>query len=678
MSIRTKLTAAIAVPLLALLLLGGGNILESYQVASEMTAVGQLTEFTTTVSALVHETQKERGATAGFLGSNGKKFGDILQKQRTATDVRLEGLRLHLANFDANNYGKDFSRHLSESLALLDEIESKRQAISSMSLPAAEAIGYYTTMNGLFLDTTGSAATTITSGTIAERISAYTAFLKSKERAGVERAVLSNTFAKDSFAPGMYEKFTSLVALQDAFVHEFLILATPEDREFYAATIDAPCVREVNEYRQVAIEKSAQGGFGKDATAWFGTITQKINLLKTVDDHLAEGLTAQVDTLSAAATRSMLWTIALTSLVGLVSLLLGYRSIHGVLKRIAAITDRVKDIAEGEGDLTKRLDTGSDEMGTLAGWFNTFLAKLEGTISNISGTAEELRLSSVMLIETAQGMEKNAQDTKLQSSSISAAAEQMATNMSQMSSSTQQISGGLDGASESVSQVSETIGEIAGKSSESSQIARAASGYVDSSSAQIQLLGEAASEIGEVINVIEDIAEQTNLLALNATIEAARAGEAGKGFAVVATEVKELAKQSAQATEGIRTRVLSMQSCTQETVKSIGDIAGVIAKVNDIADLIDTALQEQDENVGSISSSVNESATSSRQVATSISESATASDMITRDISKIDTVLDEAVQGASRTTIAGQKVAELAGRLQKLSGQFRVSKTAAI
>ena len=671
MKIRTKLLIAIAGFLVVLTGFAGNEVYRQWSITADMRDVRQLSEFASKVSALVHETQKERGATAGYLGSKDGEFRERLLKQRQLTDERLADYEAFLSDFDRGGFTDRFASQVDLASEEIERLETNRAAILGGSMPAAKAIGYYTRMNGLLLDSVGESSRCTESGDIAVKINAYVAFLKSKERAGIERAVLANTFAQDRFGSGMYEKFTALVALQSSYLNEFRNLATDQDIEFYSQAIGIPAVEQVEQYRAIAREKAATGGFNQDPGQWFDTITKKINALKQIDDQLSATLVAAADSKAQAATFAFVSVLVLAMGITAGTAATGGFAIQSITHRLAAVTARVRDIAEGDADLTARLDAGSDEIGELSGCFNRLLDRIETIIVQIGTTSTELSGSAEQLLATAQTMRAHAQDSKSQSSTISAAAEEMSINMKQSASAASEMSSGIVGVSESLESIRASIELVADRSKESARIAKNATDCVATGDGQITKLGDAAREIGNVIDVIEDIAEQTNLLALNATIEAARAGEAGKGFAVVATEVKQLAGQSAQATDVIRSRVLAMQDCAEKTVSAMQSIDEVIRNVHQLADSIADAVETQNQNVTEISGNMTQSSDASQRIATSVNESSYASEEITKNVSAVDTALGSTADGAEQTHEAGNRLAVLASDLQSQVSQFR-------
>ena len=348
-------------------------------------------------------------------------------------------------------------------------------------------------------------------------------------------------------------------------------------------------------------------------------------------------------------------------------------SAKNIVRPLLAITEGLKDIAQGEGDLTKRLKADSkDEVGELAGWFNTFLEKLQGIIKQIAGNAKTLAGSSTELSATASQLASGAEETTNQSSTVASAAEEMATNMNNMAAATEQMTVNVKTVASATEQMTASISEIAKNAEQASTVAGNAAAMAQSSNQTIGQLGNAADEIGKVIQVIQDIAEQTNLLALNATIEAARAGDAGKGFAVVATEVKELAKQTAEATEDIRGRIEGIQSSTGQAIKSIGLISDVIQQVNEISRTIASAVEEQSITTKEIAQNVVQTSHAAETVSVGVTQSAMASKEITQNIAGMDQAAKQTAQGAAQTQIAGVELSKLAEELQALVGQFQV------
>ena len=345
---------------------------------------------------------------------------------------------------------------------------------------------------------------------------------------------------------------------------------------------------------------------------------------------------------------------------------------HSIVRPVRATVAMLKDIAQGEGDLTKRLEVQRrDEIGELARWFNLFVEKIQETIRQITGDAATLAGASTQLSATATQLASGAEETTNQSASVAAAAEQMSTSMQGIAAASEEMSSNVKVVASSVEQLTASISEVAKSAEQAASVASNAAELARVSNDRIGRLGSAADEIGKVIEVIQDIAEQTNLLALNATIEAARAGEAGKGFAVVATEVKELAKQTATATEDIRQRIEGIQSSTGDAVRAIGQIGEVIERVNEVSRTIASAVEEQSITTKEIAQNMAQTSSAAVVVSKGVTETASVSQEITRNLVGVDQAAKQSAQGAVQTQAAGRDLAQLAGQLQTLVAQFR-------
>ncbi len=367
------------------------------------------------------------------------------------------------------------------------------------------------------------------------------------------------------------------------------------------------------------------------------------------------------------------WSGGLCVAAGIIVLVVGLLTAVQITKPLNRTVALLKDVAEGEGDLTKRLDDSrKDELGDLARWFNQFVEKMRGIMQQITGNAQMLAGSSTEMSATATRLASGAEETTGRSNSVASAAEEMSTNMNNMAASTEEMTGNVKTVATAVEEMTGSISEIAKNAEQASTVAADAAELAQTSNDSIGQLGTAADEIGKVIETIQDIAEQTNLLALNATIEAARAGDAGKGFAVVATEVKELAKQTAEATEDIRGRIEGIQSSTGEAVTSIGRISDVIQQVNDVSKTIASAVEEQSITTREIAQNITQTSDAAATVSLGVSESASAGQEITRNIAGVDQAAKQTAQGASQAQTASGELSKVAEELQTLVGQFKV------
>lgn len=388
--------------------------------------------------------------------------------------------------------------------------------------------------------------------------------------------------------------------------------------------------------------------------------------IRAKDDQAKQNLASAMDT-----SRSTIMTACLLSIAVLATILTVIA--RSILRPLNQTMLLVQDLAEGEGDLTKRLDAERhDEFGAMGRFFNTFMEKLQVTVRTIVTGSESLAESSTMLLGTATQLKEGADQTTCQSTAVSAAAEEMSTNMTNMAASTEQMTANVRTVASAVEEMTASITEVAKNAEQAAGVASQANQLADVSNRRIGQLGSAADEIGKVIEVIQDIAEQTNLLALNATIEAARAGDAGKGFAVVATEVKELAKQTAGATEDIRTRIEGIQASTGEAVQSIGEIGGVIEKVNQVSRTIASAVEQQSATTKEIAQNVAQTASAAETMSRGMAETATATQEINQNIAKVNQAAKQGAEGALEAKTAGEQLTCLASEMRQTVGRFKL------
>jgi methyl-accepting chemotaxis protein len=313
-----------------------------------------------------------------------------------------------------------------------------------------------------------------------------------------------------------------------------------------------------------------------------------------------------------------------------------------------------------------------DETDAISAWFNTFIGKLCRIIRQVAASTKTLAGSSTELSATATQLAGGAEEMTGQSANVASAAEEMATNMNNMAAATEQMNANVKSVASATEQMTASISEIAKNAEQASSVVANAANMAQSSNQTIGQLGNAADEIGKVIEVIQDIAEQTNLLALNATIEAARAGDAGKGFAVVATEVKELAKQTAEATVDIRQRIQGIQTSSTQAVDSISQISEIIQQVNEISRTIASAVEEQSATTKEIAQNVVQTSQAAQAVSTGVAQSATASKEITQNIAGVDQAAKQTATGANQTQTAGVELSKISEQLQALVSQFKV------
>lgn len=353
------------------------------------------------------------------------------------------------------------------------------------------------------------------------------------------------------------------------------------------------------------------------------------------------------DTLSTVdriSNRLIIITLGVIALIMSSSLFLT-RTIVSTLNRVKSA---LQDIARGEGDLTKRIDVVSrDEFGELAQSFNAFAEKIRATIARVAGATRHLATASDELSASSIQMSHNSKETSSEANAVSLA-----------SGNTDRI---VQTVAASAEQMASSFNEISKNVQESMRVATQAVGMAEMTSKTISRLGESSDGIGTVLKIITSIAQQTHLLALNAAIEAARAGEAGKGFSVVANEVKDLAKKTAQATEEIRQKIGTIQADTKESVGAIGEISNVINQISDISIAIAGMLEEQ--------------AATTREISRNMVDAAQGTGQVARSIAGVAANSQSTMESAARLQVASQDLAKMAVDLKTIVDEFKYNST---
>lgn len=372
---------------------------------------------------------------------------------------------------------------------------------------------------------------------------------------------------------------------------------------------------------------------------------------------------------SRNAIRVALIAAGLAVLLGVAAAFVITRSITGPVRKVVEYVDYM-----AKGDFTAKIDIDQqDEIGRMSSALGKTVGELGVMIKEIVHGVNTLTSSSTELSAVSSQLSGNAEDASNRSNAVASAAEEMTTNLNSVSAAMEQSSSNVGMVATATEEMTSTVSEIAQSAAKAKGISEEAVLQSTQTSQKMNELGEAANRIGRVTETITEISEQTNLLALNATIEAARAGEAGKGFAVVANEIKDLAKQTADATVDIKNQIEDMQKTTDGTITDIETIGQVITEINDVINSIASAVEQQSAATSEIAENIAQASAGIGEVNENVAQSSVASGDITKEISEISSGSEEINEGSRNVKESATELSKLAEQLNHLVSRFKVA-----
>jgi methyl-accepting chemotaxis protein len=564
--IKSKLLLLASIPTFLLLYFAVSLSLSKIGEYREYRDTDALVDTARSCGDLVHELQRERGMSAGFIGSKGGKFGTELGVQRQTTDAALEKLRGKLRVLAQEQHAASLERLFAEASAALDRIGATRDAVSSLRIEGGDAIKFYSGTIALLLKIPAHIPQLTHNAQTATLANGYSSLLLAKEMAGIERATLANSFARDNFAPGLFNSFVSIVAKQETYLGLFLSYADVTLRSFYDSKMSDSSCQEVLRLRTQALDRGQQPSLGKvDPGSWFELASKRIDLLKEVERRVGEELSRHGHELIRSTRLAMIFTVAVTVTALLVTLCYALLIIRAVTGSVSEISVAARDLAKG--DLTRRVVvTGRDEIAEAAGCINSFLDQAQQLVRSATESSHEAATASEELSATSESLARNIQ----QQFELVSRTERLA----------HEVGSDLDITEELSVTSTEVLEKTFGMLQKFIDNLNLVNGQiVRDTASQQQLAGRMSSlnaeadKIHDVLEIISDIADQTNLLALNASIEAARAGEQGRGFAVVADEVRKLAERTQRS-------LVEIDALTKTITSNINSIHGEVTEIS--------------------------------------------------------------------------------------------------
>jgi methyl-accepting chemotaxis protein len=656
--IRHKLLLMVMSPLIAMFIFSLSSVRDHYLLLRGLEQTETLTRLAVEVGSLTHEIQKERGYSSGYLNAKGEKFREDLSKQREQVDLKLKGVKNYLAAHES--VLGTVNKSLETAAANITKLPETRVGVDSLKLSGADSYAYYTAVIDSYLDVVAAVATTSGKREVMREATAYYAFVKAKEEVGRERATLNAVITADRFDDEKFQRVFNIAGAQRTYIDLFQKYGSAESLALYDEKAQSPSFQKALEMRGAVLSKGMAGGFGIAPEAWFTVATYKINTMKEVEDHLSKEILATAGTLATQAKSSLVASIVFTIVAAFVTLALGFVIMLGITKPLSRMLHMLKDIAEGEGDLTRRLkEDRRDELGEVSVWFNRFVDNVHGIVSQLASNTMQVSSSCAQLNRTAEQIATAAEEVASQSGTVATASEEMSATSNEISGSCAQAAASSNRASDTAKGGADVVQQtLLGMQNIAAR--------VQESARTVASLGERSDQIGAIVGTIEDIADQTNLLALNAAIEAARAGEQGRGFAVVADEVRALAERTTRATREIGEMIKAIQSETG------GAVSSMKLGVDEVEKGMESS-RKSGEALHNILGAINDVTAQIHQIATAAEEQTAVTGEISSNIHQINDVVSETAKGAHETANAAAHLSTLALDLQRIVGRFRLA-----
>ncbi len=668
LKISYKVTLVALVPLTLFFITGSMTIFQNWKEFKIVHNMEKNMALFQNTSALVNELQKERGRTSLYLGNTAIGQADM-DNQRKLSDDRIAPFLESLKN---SNIKAEYKEPVAN---INDRIQEVRGKIGTTITESTASAKIYTEIIAKLIDVMSATANAPTSRGVGKAMSSLLLLESAKESAGLTRATVSGIISKNSAVPrDVLNLVLELKAGTDINMTSRAITLPEESMRKIEQLSTQEHWRTRESMIHKVIERYQQGNFEIDPKEYFKVATMVVDDLGELVDVEIQKLEQRVTEIEKEIKYDILVTIIFIVGAFIVSTVLSFTIIVSIVKPIRRTVKMLKDISEGEGDLTRRLDDSTDdETGEMSYWFNLFISKIRNIVVEITQSFQGLASASTELMAVSEQTASSVKIMAEQASSVATDAQTAGINTHAVSMTMVETSSNLNSVAAATEEMSATIGEVAANAERARVVGEQAAKRASDITRLMETLGQAAKEIGQVTETITEISAQTNLLALNATIEAARAGEAGKGFAVVANEIKALAFQTAGATEDIKSKINGVQTSASNAVNDMFEVNSVIEEMEQIISSIAAAIEEQATVTRDLSDNIARASAGVQDSADRMAETDEASTEISKKINQLSLGLTELKQGGEQVHISAAEMSILAEKLRSLVGQFKTA-----